>query len=181
MLEKTPKTLLFVVQQAPWATCLHWFLLLPKSCRRIVEVGPGGGAHSVNLCYMWWALGLCNPRFYKGSYRKPYWTLALDGDTVSNFQVFLLYRHPWTDILGQKTITRHLAMQWRNTFQQNIIFFFKKKSLNLFHYYYYFYWTHIEIQNFSFSHIMTKKRKLTEKDISQLLDESKDEYKETVP
>lgn len=96
------KTLLFIVQQAPWATCLHWFLLLPKSCRHNVEVGPGGGAHSVNLCHMWWALGLCNPRFYKGSCRKPYRTLALDGDTVSSFQVYLLYKHPWADILGQK-------------------------------------------------------------------------------
>lgn len=70
-------------------------------------------------------------------------------------------------------------MPWRSTLQQNIIFFFKKKSLNLFHYHYYFYWTHNKIQNFSFSHSNDKEKKTDRERHSQLLDESKNEYKET--
>lgn len=142
----------------------------------IASQGPpqqhGNGSRCV-LHMQWICILAEEPWAYKGSCKKFYPVFARGREYLYFPSLFALQTFLKSSS-GTKAIIRHVAMPWRSASHQNIVLSFNK-FYRLFHYCdYYFYWRRLRIQKFSFSPTMTEKE-----DISQLLDESEDEYKET--
>ena len=120
--------------QEPWGSCLHQLPLTPKYHGVTWRGAQVGAVHTLGWHQTQGTLSLGNLSLWKElqantaqilPQRQPssllYWAankpaLASEGNPLSVFQGYLLYKHPWTDSLEQKTsvplLIRHAVSIW---------------------------------------------------------------------